>query len=290
MNVHRLDLAGRTLAVREWPGAGTPLLAWHALGQAASGAFAAIIASRLAAHGLHPYAVDGPGFGESTPLPIAAYTVDLMADQLLQAADALELEQPVVLGHSWGATIVLEAARRNPRRFAGVVLLDAGHADYADWPTAKPAATIEELIDAARLADEVATSWGELEAEVEEAYPGREWMLEFFRAGTRLGAEGRVMAIASAEVRGAALHGLTRARPSLAWPVLQAAGTPGLLLLATVPEEADRTNRLFVPVFRAAWPDAEVAHIDGATHSLFTEFGEGLGDVIGDWADRVGIA
>ena len=91
-----------------------------------------------------------------------------------------------------------------------------------------------------------------------EAYPGQEWMLEFFRAGTRVDADGRVVAIAPAEVRGAAFHGLIRARPSLAWPVLQAAGTPGLLLLATVPEEADRTNRLFVPAFRDAWPDAEV--------------------------------
>ena len=119
-------------------------------------------------------------------------------------------------------------------RFAGVALLDAGHADYADWPTAEAAASVEELIEAARPADDVAVSWVELEAEVEEAYPGQEWMLDFFRAGTRVDADGRVVAIAPAEVRGAAFHGLIRARPSLAWPVLQAAGTPGLLLLATV--------------------------------------------------------
>ena len=64
MIVNRLDLAGGTLAVREWPGDGTPVLVWHALGQAASGGVAGAIASRLAAHGLHPYAIDGPGFTE----------------------------------------------------------------------------------------------------------------------------------------------------------------------------------------------------------------------------------
>lgn len=289
MNVRRLELSGGTLAVRDWDGDGTPLLVWHALGQAASGAFAGVMAERLTAHGLHLYAIDGPGFGESTALPIGEYTVPRMADILLEAAEALELDRPVLLGHSWGATIVLEAARRDPGRFAGVALLDAGHADYADWPTAKPAASVEELIEAARPADDVAVSWAELEAEVEEAYPGQEWMLDFFRAGTRVDAGGRVGAIAPAEVRGAAFHGLIRARPSLAWPVLQAAGTPGFLLLATVPEETDSTNRLFVPAFRDAWPDAEVLHVGGATHSLFTELQETLGDLIGEWAERVEI-
>jgi pimeloyl-ACP methyl ester carboxylesterase len=290
LNLHRLDLSGGTLAVREWDGAGTPLLVWHALGQAASGAFAGVMATRLAAHGLHPYAIDGPGFGESAALPTAEYTVPRMADILLEAADALQLERPILLGHSWGATIVLEAARRDPGRWAGVALLDAGHADFADWPTAKPAATVEELIDAARPADDVAVSWSELESEVEAAYPGQEWMLDFFRAGTHVEPDGRVRAIAPAEVRGAAFHGLIRARSSLAWPVLQAAGTPGLLLLATVPEETDKTNRLFVPAFRDAWPDAEVFHVEGATHSLFTELRETLGDVIGEWAERMEIA
>lgn len=288
--MRRLDLAGGPLAVREWPGDGTPVLVWHALGQAASGAFVDVMAARLAAHGLRPLAIDGPGFGESAALTADEYTVAHLAGILLQAADALGLDRPLLLGHSWGATVVLEAARSDPARFAGVALLDAGHADYADWPTAKPAATIAELVEAARPADEVATSWDELEAEVEEAYPGRDWMLDFFRAGTRVGEDGRVLVIASADVRGAALHGLIHARPSLAWPALQAGGIPGLLLLATVPEETDRTNRLFVPAFRAAWPDAEISHLEGATHSLFTELGEGLGDVIGDWAERVGIA
>ncbi len=128
------------------------------------------------------------------------------------------------------------------------------------------------------------------EHEIEEAYPGRPWLVEFFRCGTRTTPDGRVVAVAPAEVRGAALHGLVQARPSAAWSVLQAAGTPGLLLLATVPEATDRTNRHFVPAFQASWPDAEVEHLEGATHSLFTELGESLGDIIGDWAKRRGIA
>jgi pimeloyl-ACP methyl ester carboxylesterase len=185
--------------------------------------------------------------------------------------------------------VVLEAARRDPSNVSGIVLLDAGHANYSDWPSAQPEATVEQLTESARASDEVAASWEELERELEAAYPGREGLLDFFRIGTRIAADGRVLAGAPAEVRGAALHGLVRARPSDAWPVLQAAGTPCLLLLATVPEHTDRTNRYFLPAFERAWPDAEVVHLEGATHTIFTELGEELGDVIGAWAQRRGI-
>lgn len=288
--MHRLEVGGTTLAVREWEGGGTPLLAWHALGQAGSGFFVDVMADRLLERGLHPRALDAPGFAQSPPIPVEEYAVEHLADLLLGAMGELGLERPLLLGHSWGAAVVLEAARRDPARVAGVALLDAGHADYADWPSAQPLASVGELIEAARAGDEVASSWQELEQELEAAYPGRDGLLDFFREGTRIADDGRVLAGSSAEVRGAALHGLVHARPSAAWPVLQEAGVPCLLLLATVPELTDRTNRLFAPAFQAAWPDAEVVHLEGATHTLFTELGPALGDLIGDWARRREIA
>jgi pimeloyl-ACP methyl ester carboxylesterase len=290
MHVRRVDAGGTALAVREWEGTGTPLLAWHALGVAGSGAFVDVMAARLAAHGLQPYALDAPGFAESPALPPGAYAVDHLAGVLLGSLAALGLERPLLLGHSWGAAVALEAARRNPAGVRGVVLLDAGHANYSDWPSAQPEATVEQLTESARAADEVASSWEELEQELEAAYPDSTGLLEFFRAGTRTSADGRVLAGASAEVRGAALHGLVRARPSDAWPVLQEAGTPCLLLLATVPEHTDRTNRSFLPAFEQALPDADVVHLEGATHTIFTELGPELGDLIGAWAERRGIA
>ncbi len=276
--------------MREWEGAGTPLVAWHALGPAGSGAFLDVIAPRLREYGLRPFGVDAPGFALSPALPVDAYGVDGLAELFLAAIAALELERPLLLGHSWGAAVVLEAARRNPANVAGVALLDAGHADYADWPAARPEASLDELIDAARAGDEVASSWQELENELAAAYPGRNWLLDLFREGARTTPDGRVLAGSTAEVRGAALHGLVRARPSRAWPVLQEAGVPGLLLLATVPELTDRTNRLFAPAFEQAWPDAEVVYLEGATHSIFTELGSELGDRVGAWARRREIA
>ncbi len=218
------------------------------------------------------------------------YAVDDLASLVSEITGALGLERPILLGHSWGAVVVLEAARRDPGRFAGIVLLDAGHADYADWPTAKPNATLEELIERSAGEDEVAASWDDLAAEVAAEYPGRDWLMDFYREGARTAPDGRVLATASAEVRGAARHGLLHTRPSAAWPVLAAAGVPGLLLLATVPEETDETNRRFAPAFAAAWPDADIVHVAGGTHALFTELGPELGDLIGGWARRRGIA
>ena len=50
-------------------------------------------------------------------------TIDEYAADLTALCDVLELDRPVVLGHSLGAAIALRAALAHPGRFAGMVLL-----------------------------------------------------------------------------------------------------------------------------------------------------------------------
>src|SRR3954447_13536467 len=89
-----------TLAVRVWQSdGGTPLVFWHALGPCASGAELVELAPRLAAHGLAPVSVDGPGFGASPPA--TAYDLVSLATLLHATVRELELERPVLMGHSW---------------------------------------------------------------------------------------------------------------------------------------------------------------------------------------------
>jgi pimeloyl-ACP methyl ester carboxylesterase len=60
-----VDAGDATLAVREWgPPDGRPLVFWHALGPATSGAMLNEVAPALAArHRVRTIALDAPGYG-----------------------------------------------------------------------------------------------------------------------------------------------------------------------------------------------------------------------------------
>jgi pimeloyl-ACP methyl ester carboxylesterase len=60
-----------------------------------------------------------------TSTPPEGYSLDDMAQDLLELLDALELERPVVVGHSYGADIALYLAARNPERVSEVIAIEA---------------------------------------------------------------------------------------------------------------------------------------------------------------------
>ena len=128
--------AAGTLAVREWPSDGrTPLVFWHALGPCASGAELVELAPRLAAHGIAPVSVDGPGFGASPPA--TAYDLESLANLLRATIRELQLDRPVLMGHSWGGGVATTLAALHPDETGGLVLVDSGHIDYADLDSAR---------------------------------------------------------------------------------------------------------------------------------------------------------
>jgi pimeloyl-ACP methyl ester carboxylesterase len=63
----------------------------------------------------HGYS-DTPGFG---------YSPDAMADDLVGLLDALEIERPLIAGHSYGADIALYHALRCPHRVGEVIAIEA---------------------------------------------------------------------------------------------------------------------------------------------------------------------
>jgi pimeloyl-ACP methyl ester carboxylesterase len=66
---------------------------------------------------------DYRGHGESeTPPEGSSLSIDRLTQDVLELMDHLQIEKPVILGHSMGVNIVLEAARRAPSRFSGMVL------------------------------------------------------------------------------------------------------------------------------------------------------------------------
>jgi pimeloyl-ACP methyl ester carboxylesterase len=98
-----------------------------------------ILQSRyLAHHGFAVLAIDLPGHGRSAGP--ALESVEAIADRIAQGLEPLGTKRFVLVGHSMGSLIVLEAARRLGERVAGVALC----------ATAFPMRVSDELLGATR--------------------------------------------------------------------------------------------------------------------------------------------
>ena len=214
--------------------------------------------------------------------------MDDLADLMWRVADELELERPVLAGHSWGGTIAVHAAAGRPSSVAALVLLDSGHLDYADDPSSDPDATLEERIERARGQILDIPSFDALIDEVrgEIARPVTPALVEAIRAGVRETSTGPEP-IVSPEARGAAMQGAVDERPSRSWPVLADAAVPVLLLLATEPAEARARNEAAAVAFRAALPHAELRWCEGWGHDVLADGGPQVGELIAGWLDRI---
>src|SRR5690242_8394434 len=69
-------------------------------------------------------AVDLRGHGASDA-PEQGYTVAGFADDVAWLCEQLDVEQPVLVGHSMGGTVVLDVAARHPDLPSAVVMVDA---------------------------------------------------------------------------------------------------------------------------------------------------------------------
>ncbi len=67
------------------------------------------------------YDLRGHGHSDVTP---SGYSCDQMATDLLELLDALEIERPAVVGHSFGADIALYFALNHPERVSEVIAIE----------------------------------------------------------------------------------------------------------------------------------------------------------------------
>ncbi|MBI4494968.1 MAG: alpha/beta hydrolase [Chloroflexi bacterium] len=119
------DLGDLRLAYSEWPGQGRPLVLLHGL--ASNRHIWDLVAPHLAPR-FRVLAPDQRGHGESDK-PDQGYDVATPAADLECFLQAAGVEQPVLVGHSWGAGVALVYAATRPEAVAALVLVDGGFAD-----------------------------------------------------------------------------------------------------------------------------------------------------------------
>jgi len=124
---HHIYIEGTRLHYR-LEGEGPPVLLVH--GNVVHGADfdASGLVERLARE-YQVLVIDRPGFGHSDRPRGRVWTPAVQARLLRQAAAALGVERPVVVGHSLGAQVALAMALQDPLRTAGLVLVSGYY-----WP------------------------------------------------------------------------------------------------------------------------------------------------------------
>ncbi len=100
-----------------------PILLVHGLASAA--AIWNLTAPLLAGRGHRVVALDQRGHGESDKPDHGYATEEIVADDHA-LAEALGLARPVVVGHSWGGSVVLQYAATYPEDVHAIVLVDGG--------------------------------------------------------------------------------------------------------------------------------------------------------------------
>jgi pimeloyl-ACP methyl ester carboxylesterase len=90
------------------------------------------VGRRLAAQGHRTVAVDQRGHGRSDK-PETGYDFGTLIEDLRTLLVRLGLDRPLVAGQSWGGNVVLELGWRHPAAVRGIICVDGGIIELADW-------------------------------------------------------------------------------------------------------------------------------------------------------------
>jgi len=155
-HIRRVAVTGGEVELVDLPGpAGVPLVLVHGLG----GHWAHWLANLLPlARHRRVVAVDLPGCGRSEPPAFSPPSVDGYARAVGEALDALGIERAVLVGHSFGGSVVARLAARRSELADRVVLVAA-----TGMPVARP-------LRAAGVAAAGALAW--FAARLGPSYPG----------------------------------------------------------------------------------------------------------------------
>ena len=154
----------------QWGEQGTPIICAHGITTNAF-CFQALADERSSTHRVIAYDLRGRGDSDK---PESGYSLSIHAQDLAEIIDALELDRPIVLGHSLGAMIALNFAAHYPEKLSKLILIDGGgHLPWRTleeqpaWLTASiarlgtPVASFNEYVQRLKLAPFLGPYWNE---------------------------------------------------------------------------------------------------------------------------------
>lgn len=215
------------------------------------------------------YALDMRGHGESIKPPAGAYSLRATADDAAALIEALGLERPVVIGHSWGgATAIVLASgawsQRAAPALARVILEDPAHNFGSGDAEVRAAAYTKDI---GRPAEE-------LRPEITASSPG--W--------TEADIEGKINALQKVTREAVVSVFAEAGQDGEVLPLLASITAPTLLIRAdatlgtTLDDAAWEQAKQYLPTYSRA------VEITGATHNIhrssFTAFMQTVNDFL----------
>ncbi|MBI3244281.1 MAG: alpha/beta hydrolase [Chloroflexi bacterium] len=162
-----LKVNGLRLHTRDWAGAGQAVILVHGLASNAKiwDRVAPILAGRF-----RVLALDQRSHGQSEAPASGDYGFDSICADLHGVIEVSGFSRPVIVGHSWGASVALEYAARWPDGVSGVALVDGGFLSLGKrmtWPEAEQRLAPPRLAGTplAEFRERVKTFSGELYSE-----------------------------------------------------------------------------------------------------------------------------
>lgn len=151
------------LETLDWGGRGKPVVLLAGGGNTAHAFddFALKLTDRY-----HVYGITRRGSPPSS-VPEDGYSGDQMGDDLVAAIDALRLEKPVLVGHSFAGQEMSNVATRHPERVAALVYLDAMHS----WDKEYEAQGFYRIIEWKNQLDAFQAKFNELVSEPWDSRP-----------------------------------------------------------------------------------------------------------------------
>lgn len=113
---------------RDWGGRGWPVLLVHGL---SSTSHIWDLVAPLLSESARVIALDLRGHGLSDK-PDADYGYETVGSDVVEVITRLEMDRPVLVGHSWGAGVSLWVAAQDPSTLGGLVMVDGGTTGLQD--------------------------------------------------------------------------------------------------------------------------------------------------------------